>query len=204
MGYLVNQPAGLAGFQGVGYDYVLGAGGLYVQSESAHLTARILVAPADVRELAPVSEKLALAHGPIPAGLFEAGLRWFQEAPGTERFFAVGWDGGAYRLVFPPQEGTASSLAYEPPNGVIAEFHSHGRHSAFFSATDDADEQGFRIYGVVGRLHDPLPELTLRVGIYGHFAPLEWAQVFDGPLPTGLRLAGEGTEPTPSCLNLRR
>ena len=104
----------------------------------------------------------------------------------------------------PPQSGTPTSLTYQPPAGVVAEFHSHGRHRAFFSATDDGDEQGFRIYGVVGRLHDPLPELTLRVGIYGHFAPLEWAQVFDGPHPTGLRLAGEGTEPTSSYLNIRR
>ena len=152
-----------------------------------------------MRGLAPVSEKLEMAHGPIPAQLFELGLRWFLEAPGTERFFAVGWDGDAYRLVMPPQSGTGSSLSYQPPNGVIAEFHSHGSHRAFFSATDDGDEQGFRIYGVVGRLHDPLPELTLRVGIYGHFAPLEWAQVFGGPLP-GLRPAGEGVEPTPSCI----
>ena len=30
--------------QGVGFDYVLGSGGLYVQSESAHLTARVLAA----------------------------------------------------------------------------------------------------------------------------------------------------------------
>ena len=194
----MNHPAGLAGSQGIGFDYVVGSGGLYVQSESAHLTARILVAPAEVRGLAPVSKKLALAHGPIPAGLFEAGLRWLQEAPGTERFFAVGWDQGTYRLAVPPQAGTSDSLTYQPPAGAVAEFHSHGSHRAFFSATDDGDEQGFRIYGVVGRLHDPLPELALRVGIYGHFASLEWAQVFDGPLPTGLRRAGEVTEPTSS------
>ena len=204
VGYLVNNANGLAGVQGVGYDYVLGEGGLYVQSESAHLVARALIAPAEVRGLAPVSEKLALAHGPIPAGLFEAGLRWLLETPDTERFFAVGWDKGAYRLVVPPQSGTSASLTYRPPAGVVAEFHSHGSHRAFFSATDDGDEQGFRIYGVVGRLHGPVPELTLRVGIYGHFAPLEWAQVFDGPLPTGLRLAGDGTGPTPSNLYERR
>ena len=158
MGYLVNHPAGLTGVQGVGYDYVLGAGGLYVQSESAHLTARVLVASADVRGLAPVSEKLELTHGPIPAHVFELGLRWFQATPDTERFFAVRWNGDAYRLVVPPQAGTASSLAYRPPAGVVAEFHSHGGHSAFFSATDDRDEQGFRIYGVVGRLDSAQPE----------------------------------------------
>ena len=117
-------------------------GGLYVQSESAHLTARLLIAPAEVRGLAPVSEKLALAHGPIPARLFEAGLRWLLETPDTERFFAVGWDQGAYRLAVPPQAGTSASLTYRPPNGVIAEFHSHGSHRAFFSATDDRRRAG--------------------------------------------------------------
>ena len=149
VGYVVNHPAGLAGSQGIGYDYVLGAGGLYVQSESAHLTARLLVAPAEVRGLAPVSEKVELANGPIPVHVFELGLAWLLAAPGTERFFAIRCEGDAYRLVVPPQEGTGSSLTYQPPQGVIAEFHSHGPHSAFFSATDDRDEQGFRVYGVV-------------------------------------------------------
>ena len=194
MGYLVNRAAGLTGVQGIGYDYVLGSGGVYVQSESAHLTARVLVAPCQVRGLAPVAEKLSLSHGPIPAQLFEVGLRWFQQAPDTERFFAVRWDGSAYRLVVPEQAGTATSLAYRPPAGVVAEFHSHGSLSAFFSATDDRDEQGFRVYGVAGRLDAVEPELTLRVGVYAHFAPLGWSQVFGGPDP-GLRLVGQEAAP---------
>ena len=141
VGYLVNHPGGLAGVQGIGYDYVLGSGGVYVQSQGAHLTARVTVAPGAVRGLAPVAEKVQLTHGPIPAQLFELGLRWFQDAPDTERFFAVRWDGEGYRLVVPPQAGTATRLAYQPPAGVVAEFHSHGSSRAFFSATDDRDEQ---------------------------------------------------------------
>ena len=194
VGYLVNHPTGLSGVQGIGYDYVLGSGGVYVQSESAQLTARVLIAPCEVRGVAPVSEKVELVNGPIPARLFEVGLRWFRDAPATERFFAVRWDGRSYRPVVPEQEGTASSLRYTPPAGVVAEFHSHGSSRAFFSATDDGDEQGFRIYGVVGRLDTPEPELCLRVGVYGHFALVDWPQVFDGPAP-GVRLTGR--EPTP-------
>ena len=163
---------------------MLGAGGVYVQSESADLTARVLVARCDVRGLAPVTEKMELAHGPIPVRLFEMGLDWFLDDPDTERFFAVRWGEGSYRLVVPPQEGTATSLKYEPPAGVVAEFHSHGNSRAFFSKTDDKDEQGFRIYGVVGRLDKYRPELSLRVGVYGHFTPVAWSEVFDG-LPHG-------------------
>ena len=191
----MNRPDGLTGVQGIGYDYVLGSGGVYVQSESAHLVARVLAAPCEIRGLAPVDGKVTLVHGPIPACLFELGLGWFLAAPDTERFFAVRWDGSAYRLVFPEQAGTATSLAYRPPSGVVAEFHSHGSLPAFFSATDDRDEQGFRVYGVAGRLDTPEPELSLRVGVYGHFAPVDWSRVFGGPNP-GLRLLGEGPEST--------
>ena len=195
VGYLVNHKDGLTGAHGIGFDYVLGAGGLYVQSESAHLTARIPVAPCQVRGLAPVAEKVELARGPIPAELFELGLGWFEDDPETERFFAVRWDGRSYRLVVPEQEGTATRLEYRPPAGVVAEFHSHGRSRAFFSKTDDGDERGFRIYGVAGRLDSDRPELSLRVGVYGHFAPADWSQVFDGPNP-GLRLVAEEPDTT--------
>ena len=193
VGYLVNHPTGLTGVHGIGFDYVLGSGGLYVQSRSAHLVARVLVAPGAIRGLAPVVEKLEPTHGPIPAYLFALGLLWFRSAPHTERYFALCWDDG-YRLVVPEQSGTASSLTYRPPAGaVIAEFHSHGRGRAFFSGTDDGDEQGFRVYGVVGRLDTPRPELSLRVGVYGHRAPMKWSQVFDAPDP-GVRLAVEESE----------
>ncbi len=195
VGYLVNRNDGLAGAHGIGYDYVLGSGGVYVQSENANLTARVPVAPCTVRGLAPVAEKVELNQGPIPAGLIELGLHWFEDDPDTERFFAVGWDGHRYRLVVPPQLGTATSLEYTPPAGVVAEFHSHGHSRAFFSKTDDKDEQGFRIYGVAGRLDSDRPELSLRVGVYGHFAPVEWSQVFDGPHP-GLRMVSEEPDST--------
>ena len=193
MGYLVNHHTGLTGVHGVGYDYVLGSGGLYVQSQNAHLVARVPVAPGSVRGLAPVTEKVQVTHGPIPAWLFELGLSWLQETPGTERFFAVRWDRDAYRLVVPEQAGTASSLTYTPPTGVVAEFHSHGTGRAFFSKTDDRDELGFKIYGVVGKLDTPWPELNLRVGVYGHFASVRWGQVFNGANP-GVRLLAEEPE----------
>ena len=116
-----------------------------------------------------------------------------QDDPDTERLFAVRWDGRSYRLVVPEQAGTATSLAYVPPAGVVAEFHSHGSSRTFFSATDDRDEQGLRTYGVAGRLDTPQPELRLRVGVYGYFAPVDWPQVFSGA-QMGLRMLAEEPE----------
>ena len=102
VGYLVNRKYGLATVQPIGFDYVLGAGGLYVQSESANLTARVLAARCKVRGLTSLTEKVELAHGPIPAHLFEIGLRWFQDDPHTERFF--------------PCAGTATATGWWSPN----------------------------------------------------------------------------------------
>ena len=170
---------------GIGYDYVLGAGGVYVQSESAHLTARVPVAPCD--GAGPRSrgrEGVAVPTAPSRRSLFELGLRWFQDDPDTERLFAVRWDGRSYRLVVAPAGRRRQRPSPTgPPQGVVAEFHSHGSSRAFFSATDDRDEQGFRIYGVAGRLDAPLPELSLRVGVYGHFAPVDWSAGVRRPGP---------------------
>jgi hypothetical protein len=38
---------------------------------------------------------------------------------------------------------------------------------AYFSQTDDRDEQGGRFYAVIGRLDQDQPELVLRLGMYG-------------------------------------
>ena len=48
------------------------------------------------------------------------------------------------------------------------------------------------MYGVVGRLDTTLcRNWSLRVGVYGHFAPLHWSQVFDGSRPRRDLLAGQ-------------
>ena len=178
VGYLTHTTAGLSGTQGIGYDYVLGQDGLYVQAEGPDLTARLMIAPAEIRGLAPVERKVELRHGPLPAGILEKGIAWFMEDPSRERLFAVRWEGGKYRPVFPDQEGRRTSLTYAPVEGAVAEFHSHGRLGAFFSAIDDRDEQGFRIYGVVGKLGEPVPQIDLRIGVYGYFGQLDLGEVF--------------------------
>ena len=143
-----------------------------------------------------MTEKVDLAHGPIPAGLFAAGLRWFKDDPDTERFFAVRWDGRAYRPVVPPQMGTATRLKYRParrggrrvplprtlPRLLLEDRRPRRAGVPTSTASPDASTAD-------------RPELSLRVGVYGHFAPVEWSQVFSGPAP-GLRLMAEEADAT--------
>jgi hypothetical protein len=54
--------------------------------------------------------------------------------------------------------------------------------SAFFSQTDDADEQAAKLYAVIGKL-DTAPEIRLRVGVYGYWMALPITAVFTGNGP---------------------
>lgn len=182
VGYLINRRDGLTGSQGLWYDYVWAENGLFVQSQNQLITARSLISPVTTKGLNPTEEKLELPHGPIPRELLEEGLRWMLETPETERFFTITLERGAYHLTFPDQQGNSSAVNYTPSKSpTIAEFHSHGPHQARFSATDDQDEQAFRIYGVIGPTTRPNPQIALRVGIYGNHRTLHLDQVFTSP-----------------------
>ena len=189
MGYLLHRRSGLTGTPGIGYDYITAENGVHVQSGGAAITARIPVAEGHLRGLAPVDRKVELKHGLIPSHLFELGLNWMLTTPTTEKYFALSWEGDSYHLLTPEQQGTGHSVSYQTAKGTIAaEFHSHGGLTAFFSETDNQDEQGLRIYGVTGRLNTNHPELQLRIGIYGHFDDLEWENVFEGDPPPALEI----------------
>jgi hypothetical protein len=117
---------------------------------------------------------------------------------GREVLLAVVFDQGiGYRLTVPPQIAGPERVVYRPPTSAVLEVHSHGPHPAVFSSTDNRDEQGLRLYGVVGRLGTDRPEVALRAGAYGHFLPVPWETVFDGcigPFDDGFR-----ESPTDEC-----
>ena len=177
-GYLVNHPKGVRGAQGVGYDYVIAGNGVFAQAENPNLTARVQLAKCNIKGLKPTTAKIHLPQGKIPLGILEMGIKWFRQNPGVERYFAVQWDGSQYLPVIPEQQGGAASLSYHSLESAVLEFHSHGRLAAFFSGTDDRDEQGFRLYGVAGKMDRMETELRLRVGVYGYFQEIPPEEVF--------------------------
>lgn len=61
---------------------------------------------------------------------------------------------------------------------LVADIHSHGRYRAFYSRTDDEDEQGNRLYGVLGGFDVPENySCCLRTGTRGYFIGLEYSDV---------------------------
>ena len=177
-GYIINHPSGRIGTNGLTFNYVTAGNGLHIEAQTPLIAARSPMATAHIAGLPPLPEALHLPYGPIPSRLFLAGLSWQKASPYQERYFAIIVRDDQYELNIPQQTGAAISLAYTPPDNAVAEFHSHGPLDAFFSCTDDMDEQGFKIYGVIGHTPNRVPQLALRIGIYGTFREISWQQVF--------------------------
>ncbi len=165
---------------GLAYDYVVAGDGLYVVADNRYLAARVPVARAVVRGLPPLYPSLTLHDGRLPQELWDQMVAIACARPEREVLLAVRREPPGYQLLRPAQLAGPTSVVYRPPRAALLQVHSHGAYPAHFSLTDDADERGFGLYGVVGRLGSERPEFALRVGVYGYFLPVPWEAVFAG------------------------
>lgn len=189
VGYLMNYPTGLCGEKGLFYDYIFASNGVFIEAENPLIAARIPVADCDIRGLAPMETKISLTYGSIPQRFFDLVLDLFLSDVATEHYVAITGDAG-YHFYIPVQDKHSGSVVYEAGNSVVLEMHSHGRGGAWFSSTDNKDETGLKIYGVMGKL-DTTPIVKLRIGAYGYFRELFWNEVFDGTLAGALEYEKE-------------
>ena len=106
------------------------------------------------------------------------------------------WDKEMQRFFtyIPQQKVTATSVEeivvedylYDTSRFIhYADIHSHNTMAAVFSKTDDADEQGNRLYIVVGRLDQFYPEITVRICNVGTFWPVAPESVMECPYCDG-------------------
>lgn len=177
VGYLLNTRAGLTGEPGLFYDYILAENGLFIQARGPLLVARVNVAAIDVRGLAPVDEKVELTHGRIPMSLYNLAVSIMTVNRDLEHYLAVTWE-GEYHLLQPWQDRSGGGVTYERLPETALDIHSHGTGHAFFSTIDNHDEQGLKLYAVIGKVDMLLPEVKMRCGCYGYFAPIELGEVF--------------------------
>lgn len=170
------------------YEYVLGADGIFVRAQRPEFEVMLCAteAKAKVAGLAEIKSHF-LFHLPcVPVELVERiYIKSLAEMP-MEILFHLLWDGDRWELVVPEQTQSPSRCkpVEDGPDSsyakAVIEVHSHGTGPSYFSGTDDLEEKGFRIYGVIGSLKTS-PHLNVRVGVYGNYyhIPAEW--VFDLP-----------------------
>ena len=205
-GYLVAQD-GPPEPRGLIADVVLDGAGLYLAATTPELAVRVRLARAAVPGLPVVPTGVTLTHGPVDGSLWTALVDRARAAMPHEVLLAIVArppragelfvaDAGPYTLVEPqldesgtgewqPQQASGCGVRATPIPDALVEVHSHHRLRAYFSGTDDRDETARRVYGVLGRLDSPSPELALRVatGCRPHAVEsVPFEQVFAGEL----------------------
>ena len=182
--YHIHKCDPLAANNALAYQYILAGNGLFIRAETHFFEAILPIAPCPVRGLAPLRHHFRLKVSRIPARLLDTVLtdaRCARRPDGglNEVLYQFHHHGQTVQVKKPPQQVTTTSVlatGMDDP-AILCDLHSHGPMRAFFSQTDDADEQSARIFAVIGKL-DTEPEIRLRVGVYGYWQPLPVTAVF--------------------------
>lgn len=179
------------------YAYVLAQNGLFKLVDTPHFYASLRLSAARVAGLRCWPEEGVLLRVPkIPATWLAAvladarcvssvqvsGVRCPVEQMYHFHHFRAAdkWPFG-WQVSRPRQQATAGSVRYhggEEPT-IVLDLHSHHEMPAYFSGTDNRDEQGCRFYAVIGRIYSR-PEIRLRLGVYGDFFEFPAAALFEG------------------------
>lgn len=182
--YHIHKRDPLPANDALAYQYILAGNGVFVRAETRFFTALLLVTDCTVRGLPPLRPQFQLLVSRIPARLLDAVLADARRARRpdnglNEVLYQFHHHGRAVQVKKPAQQKTATSVttAVADADSIICDLHSHGNMRAFFSQIDNADEQGARLYAVIGRL-DSEPEMRLRVGVYGYWLALPLTAVF--------------------------
>ena len=184
--YHIHRAEPLPPNDALAYQYVLAGNGLFIRAETRFFAACIPIAAAVVRGLPLLAAQFQLRVPRLPARLLEAILadaRRARRSDGAfnEALYQFHHHGQTVQVTKPPQRATGVSVLAAGDNAptVFYDLHSHGAMAAFFSAADNADEQGARLYAVIGKV-DTTPEIRLRVGVFGYWQPLPVTAVFAG------------------------
>ena len=174
------------------YQYLVGRDGIYIRARREGLIATIgltgFIQPA--RGLAEIKPGISFVEA-VPASFLKVMVDYARNCLPKECLFYLVYQKQSrmidpWMLVIPKQEQTPANVrpvdAFSASaRTALVEVHSHGYMNAFFSATDNRDETGFRIYAVLGRLDQPVPSIGVRIGVYGHFCPVPANLVFEMP-----------------------
>jgi PRTRC genetic system protein A len=173
------------------YEYVYAGNGTFVRARREGLVAIAPVVYYKAKGLRAISASVQMTYPPVPVALVQQMLEAARlpsngEGKPVEILFHLHFENGNWQLTIPEQEQTATSC--KPLDNslnssyakALIEVHSHHGMNAYFSDTDNRDETGFRIYGVLGEIFSN-PQIRMRVGIYSHFYETATTGIFELP-----------------------
>lgn len=187
--YHIHRQHPLPDNDALAYQYILTGNGVFIRAETRFFAAILPVAPCTVRGLEPIRQQFKLKIPRVPVRLLEAVLTDARRArrPSdslNEVLYQFHYQDQTVQVKKPAQSATGVSVTAVTNHAstLFCDLHSHGNMHAFWSGTDNADEQSGLLYSVIGKL-DSKPEMRLRVGVYGYWMALPVTAVFtsNGP-----------------------
>lgn len=168
------------------YGYVVAGNGTFIRGGDERLVALVPTAPARHTGLAEVTPYARLLVPRIPelwlASIHHSAVAqlpreaMYQLVPDAQARNSL----GGWACARPAQASSRAAVTFQDTGQAVVDLHSHNSMDAFFSRTDDGDEQGLRFYCVIGRLDTDRPEIAARVGVYGHHLAVPATVIFDG------------------------
>ena len=128
----------------------------------------------------------------IPAELMSQILAFFrhfvQNGVENEALLNIYWDKENQEFIVDAPEQVVSKISVDTRLSEkfasdryihYMDIHSHNTMGAFFSPVDDHDERATRLYTVVGRLDQCIPEVRTRISNGGKFLEIDPSEVFE-------------------------
>ena len=167
------------------YAYIMAGNGVFLYAKRDDLEVLIPVSRATVTGLPALEPFVNMPR--VPAVLMHHILQASKENLPNEILFWFNFDRDRqlWNLDAPLQICRPAGVFpadKNDPLGIKAliDLHSHARMEPFFSTTDNKDEQGFRIFAVIGKVNEQ-PEIRVRVGVYGNYWNIPGSMIFELP-----------------------
>ena len=176
------------------YAYIMAGNGIFLYAKRNDLEVLIPVSRATIAGLPPLEPFVNMPR--VPVVLMNHVLQASKENLPNEMLFWFNFDHDqqVWNLDAPLQTCRPASVFpvdKSDPLGIQAliDLHSHALMEPFFSPNDNKDEQGFRIFAVIGKVNEK-PQVRVRVGVYGNYWNIPASMVFE--LPEEIRDAHYG------------
>ncbi len=172
--------------QAAGYEFVMARNGVFVRAEDDRLDVCVpgslsrfpeLMAN-DLRALVDILPHARLKVRRIPSTWLYSVLQSARRHLPNEVMYQFSYAADRWHCYKPTQQAERTAVDFADSGEAVVDLHSHGSMPAFFSETDNADEQGLRFYAVIGEVDSAEPKLALRVGVYGYHWNVPVSTVF--------------------------